>query len=997
MTGRAVRTILVLCALFSGTLLWSGAPPATAGTFTTTIQATGPKSGFQWNSNGWNSGLYQGDHGAWWMQLNSTPGHPVGAPGTFFWTKYGRVRSGAYLAGLNLLGAGSIGPSGNRALQGGFCLRQSGPVDGWNASVGDGGSCAWNTGLDPDFVPPSSIGWFYTPGGVGYDGFQIKATGGATGGYFAISTIQATINDTSNPIASKTAGLAVNDSKWVSGSSVPTGMSSTDAGGGIKSNKLIILDNGLQTVAQDAVSCDFTAWNPCPTSRTWNATFDSTALADGSRTAYYSVTDAGDNTATSGNFTIKTDNTKPDAPHNLAPVTNGEDGWSSDNKFGATWTNGAEEAETATQSGLKNILVDVEPTDPGMQSNPAQVTIPIGETVDGITATYTSVSGIVFPSKGRWRVRIQIVDAAGNKSVLGDDTGNSDGIIDGGFDPDAPGKPQGIANGWIGLDELRSGREQLWTLPAKASLGSADYAGVGFSVDQDENAEAPTTVTHPGTDVTSAMIPAFTPEGENWGHIRVISKNDLYGPSEKVAVRVDLTNPKGNVTGVPSTGWTNSPGQISVSGTDTMPGSGMAPGPLDNPDVTLGASIRFNVDNTKVKEDRGAAGTYNAAGLTEGPHTLKVQTFDVARNHEDQEFSFGVDRTNPSGTFMGTDPEDPTVFKVAAFDALSGPAGGQLQYAPVASMDDPAAYKNMPTFYSDGIVSGVFPDTKVPEGKYALRAFVQDAAGNNALTDKDSGGKRVVIDSSTLRDPVKMTLSGSKTPRICRKKKAKGKAAKKRALKNYKTCIKKRSVETGKDVTVRIGYGRASVLYGRLLNKYGNPITKQTITIKQSGLGMPLTTVGGATTDEDGYFTYKSPRGISRNVYATWAGTKTMQDATAVARINVATKVSFRVNPRRVRGARKFKLSGKIYADPGISKKGKLVQLQFWNPNRKKWQAGPALVRTNASGKFTYTYKIKTKPASAERIKFRAYVPVETSWAYANGYSGVRTVIHYRG
>ncbi|MBJ7348648.1 MAG: hypothetical protein JHC87_08785 [Thermoleophilaceae bacterium] len=593
------------------------------------------------------------------------------------------------------------------------------------------------------------------------------------------------------------------------------------------------------------------------------------------------------------------------------------------------------------------------------------------------------LSDAYVPSDGAWSADLWTVDRAGNSSDKQQ--------VDLKLDTTVPGKPTGQANGWIGLAELIGGKDQNWAKPSNWQFVASHFCGYGFSVTQDPNDEAPEFVNVFG-DVTNAQIPAGTPEGVNWAHFRAISCAGLAGPAETTPVKVDLTTPQALVTGVPASGWTNAPGSVDVSATDHLPGSGMDPAPPLK-EVTEGASVRFDVDGVTASETRGAAASLQGASLAEGNHAVTVKTFDVARNVESQSFSYGVDKTPPTGAFVGSDPTDPTLFHVPVGDSLSGVAGGTIEYAALDADGSEGTFKPLATKLIDGQLVASFPDTKLPQGNYALRAAVADVATNQTHITKLASGQKMVI-SNPLRQPVGLSFAGLQGQALCKRAKARTKKAKRRAAKRRAACQRKLALRRViPDALVTARYGQARQLFGQLSDNNGQPLASQKIEIFEQRSSGELKLVGSATTDYAGRFGYKAPGGPSRRIVAYWSGSKTQQDVSATMRLAVPTKVTLRVTPRVVHGRASFTFKGKLFAQDGVSPEGKLVQLQFLNL-QGKWQAGPALVRADKDGLFSYRYSIRRAAVRSERIVFRAFVPAETSWAYDSGASQRRTIVH---
>lgn len=812
-------------------------------------------------------------------------------------------------------------------------------------------------------------------------GFQVASMRGGSiaNGWYSMYNMTFTMDDHVLPSVWNVGGQTTLDSSggWNRGTK-KLEFGAWDGSSGIKSAYSVIDgQSGNPANATDTKSCDYRYFSPCPANSGAVLSVPTTVITDGTHTVQARANDAGDNIGSAPTLTFKVDNTPPAAPVAVTPAAETAAGWQSANDFDLSWTNTGETAETATRSGIARACYDVDPGE-GQATNPAEVC------VDG---ALNKLDNIAVPADGTWSVDLSTIDKAGNQSA------KTTRLLK--LDRTTPGKPTGVANGWIGLDELLQSKKQKWSHPLPVSIGKSDLCGYGFSVTAGQFDDAPTAINYIGKP-TEAPIPSDTPEGISYAHFRAISCAGLAGLTETMPVKVDLTNPQSSVSGVPAAGWTNAPGNITTAGTDAMPGSGLDGAIPEDPDVTHGGSVRFDVDGTTAEEHRGGAtGSYDASSLAEGTHTLTVTTFDVARNRDEQVFNFGIDKTPPGGAFIGADPEDPTVFKVAATDALSGAAGGEIEYAPIDASGNVGSFKTLATTYDAGLLSASFPDTKLPSGSYALRGRVVDAATNVGYATKDARGHDMVI-TTPLRTRAGLTLTASRAGKLCAKRQAKTKTGRKRALRQYKKCVKRLRAEGGTDVEVKVAYGRKSVLYGQLANDAGYPIANQKIEIYQQRTGAAIKLVGGATTDSQGRFDYLALAGPSRRIVAYWPGNKKQQDVSASARLAVLSKVSLRVSPRVVHGSKKFTLSGKVFAQEDVSAAGKLVQLQFYNFLRKKWQAGPALVRANANGKFAYSYRVRRTAAARERIRFRAFVPGESSWAYDPGVSSARSITVYK-
>lgn len=812
--------------------------------------------------------------------------------------------------------------------------------------------------------------------------FRVELSGGSWNGtYVNIGGLNFTMSDAAALSVPAYRGSSLAENEWNSGTR-SMNRYATDDGAGI--DRFYFLTNNAagssetKTVSNPAcarVTGGYNSFIPCPAGQELGTTINTQNLPNGANEVRVFSDDASGNRSGPAVVNFKVDNTAPAEPASVDVAGANAAGWRTGNDFDLSWDNDGETVETASQSGIAKSCYAVQPLVAG-----------------GIPVVPVCVNGAVdvlsdaqVPSDGSWSADLWTVDRAGNSSDKQQ--------VDLKLDRTVPGKPTGQANGWIGLAELIGGKDQNWSKPSNWQFVTSHFCGYGFSVTQNQADEAPSYINVLG-DVTYQQIPAGTPEGINWAHFRAISCAGLVGPSETTPVKVDLTNPHAQVSGIPESGWTNAPGAVDVTATDHLPGSGMNPAPADQT-IAEGASIRFDVDGALTSETSGGTASLAGSTLAEGAHALTVRTFDVARNVENQSFNYGVDKTPPTGAFIGGDPSDPTLFRVPVGDALSGVANGTIQYAALDADGNEGAFKPLATKLQDGQLVASFPDTKLPQGNYALRASVQDDATNQSQITKQANGQKMII-SNPLRQGVQLSFAGLQRHALCKRAKARTKKAKRRAAKRRAACQKKAALRrVNSDALVTARYGQARLLYGQLSDNNGQPLAGQKLELYEQRAAGDLKLVGSATTDYAGRFGYKAPGGPSRRIVAYWPGSKTQQDVSATMRLAVPTKVKLRVTPRVVHGRSRFTFKGKLFAQDGVSPEGKLVQLQFLNL-QGKWQAGPALVRARKDGSFSYRYSIRRAAVSSERIVFRAYVPAETSWAYDPGASPRRTIVHVR-
>jgi hypothetical protein len=136
------------------------------------------------------------------------------------------------------------------------------------------------------------------------------------------------------------------------------------------------------------------------------------------------------------------------------------------------------------------------------------------------------------------------------------------------------------------------------------------------------------------------------------------------------------------------------------------------------------------------------------------------------------------------------------------------------------------------------------------------------------------------------------------------------------------------------------------------------------------------------TTDANGRFSYRVPRGPSRTLYF---GVRGANDPTYQCSAGLVVSVRARVTlsaTRSVRAGRSVRLRGRLrggYVPAG----GKLVELQAFDGGA--WRS-VRTVRTNSRGAFRYAYRF-SRGAARKRYPFRAVVRRDEGYPWARGTS----------
>ena len=945
--------------------------------------------------DGWGGGIHCASFGATWMQLNSSPGVPVGPPGTAMYVKSHRVNDGAALTALTLnyssSQTGTADP--NVYLRG--CLRYQGGADVWSA--GYAGQCIGAVLPTPDQTNFGTRSWtteLLSCSSCG--GYQMSAKSGASSGYMAIAGTTATIADTIAPSVGTTLGNhGISQGYWLRGT-VGVGASAADTGGGI-SGMAFVPNSDITQIRTTAPSCNYTLLNPCSTSHNWTGTFDTTDVEDGTQTGRYTATDPGSNTASTASFTFKVDNTKPTTPNTIEPETNGDNGWTSNNLVGATWTNGEEVDETTHQSGIAQVIVDVNPTT-GSQADPAPITVPVGGSASGISATTSSISGIALPAAGEWTLRLQLVDRAGNVSDVGDGSGSSaDSDVSVGYDPTPPAAPAAFANAWISRDELAAGFDQEFSynaLPGNIS----PVCGFAGAIDKDISGMAGSSINVPGGgSVRSWRLPGTLDEDTHYVHLRAVSCAGVASPTtETVAAPVDRTDPVGTIAGVENGKWYKNGQLAELRANDVL--SGMAPAPPVDSDSRNGAYLSYSVNGEGPAVNLAPRGDSTSIPITsEGQKELRFSPVDLAGNKAAARVAtFGIDATNPNGYIDRPDSARPTLLSAKLTDAPSGVSYAIFSVRPVGGSD--ADWIQLPTSLAgaDGNVVGYavsngnatarFPDTTLGPGTYDVRVQAFDQAGNPLATQRYQDGSLARVENP-MRAASGVSVKLFKALRECKRgKNGKMKCTIRKCTKKTKgTCymvLKGKVVLQGGSTTVTSAYNRGAIATGVLTDSRGAALKNTNLSVSTATrVGGKAAEVGTATTDANGIWAIRVPAGVNRAVKATYEGTETRRPSTSAGTLNTQAKLKLRVNKKRAKTGQTITFSGKVTPyDANYPSGGKIVALQFFAA--KKWRPAVGVGHTDRKGNFKIKYKFDGRKVKA-KIIFRVVAPSEDAWGHA--------------
>ncbi|HEX5984437.1 MAG TPA: hypothetical protein VFY69_09550 [Solirubrobacterales bacterium] len=439
------------------------------------------------------------------------------------------------------------------------------------------------------------------------------------------------------------------------------------------------------------------------------------------------------------------------------------------------------------------------------------------------------------------------------------------------------------------------------------------------------------------------------PEGTNVVRVAAISGAGLRSEAATATFRVDATRPELSLQGVPS-GWSNEPVQVTAHARDAL--SGMAPSGPTGPFTAIGV-------------DGGAPtlawGDQVGAWVTgSGVHEVELSGRDAAGNVAGAEAQppqapaiVRIDEDPPKVAFVpAQDSSEPERLEATVTDALSGPSPsrGSIALRPAGTN---ARYQELPTEVVAGRLIARWDSDAFPHGKYEFIASGFDIAGNLGTgTARDRGARMVLV------NPVKAQASLESG-----------------------FAVRGRGWQAAK----RVRLGRGVRFGGRLRRLGGGPVAGQEITVTETfGTGAePRQRATTVRTGADGAFSLRLAPGPSREVVATYAGSRALTRTTGEsANLTTLAATRLRASAATARvGGRPIAFSGRVAA-VGAKRavRGLPVELQFRYPGAG-WRAFRT-VEADARGRFRYAYRFSDDDSRGVRFQFRAYVKGREGWPY---------------
>jgi len=458
-------------------------------------------------------------------------------------------------------------------------------------------------------------------------------------------------------------------------------------------------------------------------------------------------------------------------------------------------------------------------------------------------------------------------------------------------------------------------------------------------------------------------------EGITELRIRGISNSGVASPDSGIAVvRLDRHSPTISADGMPEAGtWRRERVDVGFIAQDQTELSGMVAAPPNEP-VENGAYLAVGLDGYTPDKVRG--GQSQMSIDSDGHHVLVVTAFDRAGNASaEYSWKINIDQTAPTGAFDPPNPSDPRQLHVSVSDALSGVAGGDIEYRRVGE----GAFTRLPTSFAGRRLGARLDDLALPRGRYEFRAVVRDVAGNRAVIGTRADGAAMTLELPVrAASKVQVSATSSKKRCVTIRRKRRG---------EFRRSRKCRTVRGGTSVT----YGTRLQSTGSVRRLDGTAVANAAVTVQgQPRSGGAFVVLGRTKTDANGNFRFTVPAGPSQTLRYGYAGTDTDLPSSAALATKVTAAARLKVDRRRLRNGQAVRFSGRLLGRP-VPRAGKLVALQAKVGRRWRTFATP---RANARGVFRHRYRF-TATTGRRRYAFRAVVTREAAYPFERGSSKV--------
>ena len=343
----------------------------------------------------------------------------------------------------------------------------------------------------------------------------------------------------------------------------------------------------------------------------------------------------------------------------------------------------------------------------------------------------------------------------------------------------------------------------------------------------------------------------------------------------------------------------------------------------------------------------------NTTGLSDGEHSVVIGARDAASNPAELQRTLQTDNHAPAPIADLSVTGGEGTRSTNSFDVRWSEPPGQA--APIVAAHLRLCDANgEPPCVTDrrAVASNALTGLSVPgRGDYALRVWLEDAAGN--------------VDSTSVSNAVQLRFDDRTATRLTAGLTAKG---------------------GGVDARRTVGFGERPTVAGALSSERSQRLAGEEVVV----LSRPRGSAGGfereavTVTDSEGHFRERIRRGPSRTLRFDYAGSPHQLPANASATVGVRAKSTIRVSRSRVRNGDHVRFSGRL-AGGHVPPSGKLVELQAFY--RSRWRAF-AVVRSSGDGTWSHRYEFGGTRGTVE-YPFRAVMEREEGYPYERGRSRV--------
>jgi len=325
-------------------------------------------------------------------------------------------------------------------------------------------------------------------------------------------------------------------------------------------------------------------------------------------------------------------------------------------------------------------------------------------------------------------------------------------------------------------------------------------------------------------------------------------------------------------------------------------------------------------------------------------------------------------RYDPEAPQLAFEPPaaaDPTTVAVQVTDGLSGLAGGSIEIGRAGAN----TWQALETQKVGSRLTARIDDAALPPGDYVLRSTARDQAGNEASTTARLDGRPMAL-TLPLRIPsvLQVGVVGKRTVR--RVVRVHGR---RRTIRRRVTVVKP---------AAGMVFGGNARVTGRLVNRDGQGVPGAELQVLSRSDASAEQLVDTVRTDAAGNFAYTAAGSASRVLRFAYGGSSLILPAQGEVRLRVPATSTLRPSRTRLRNGQSVAFVGRVRTLP-VPAGGKLVELQVLLSGR--WQTFRT-GRTDQAGVWRLSYRF-TRTRSLQRFRFRAKLPREAGYPFANGRS----------